>query len=48
MRGLGKKAPVHPVTIRKLEKARRPAQLETVCKLAGALEVEVEELLMRR
>jgi transcriptional regulator with XRE-family HTH domain len=45
---LGKKATVHPVTIGRLEKARRPAQLETVRKLAGALEVEVEELLVRR
>ena len=48
MRKLGKKATVHPVTIGKLEKGRRPAQLETVRKLAGALEVEVEELLARR
>jgi transcriptional regulator with XRE-family HTH domain len=47
-RELGKKAGVHPVTIGRLEKARRPAQLETVRKLAGALEVEVEELLVRR
>ena len=47
MRELGKKATVHPVTIGKLEKGRRPAQLETVRKLAGALEV-VEELLVRR
>jgi transcriptional regulator with XRE-family HTH domain len=48
MRELGKKATVHPVTIGKLEKGRRPAQLETVRKRAGALEVEVEELLVRR
>ena len=48
MMELGKKATVHPVTIGKLEKGRRPAQLETVRKLAGALEVEVEELLVRR
>ena len=48
MRELGKKAGVNPVTIGKLEKGRRPAQLETVRKLAGALEVEVEELLVRR
>ena len=48
MRELGKKAGVNPVTIGSLEKGRRPAQLETVRKQAGALEVEVEELLMRR
>ena len=48
MRELGKKATVHPVTVRRLEKGRRSAQLETVRKLAGALEVEVEELLVRR
>jgi XRE family transcriptional regulator, fatty acid utilization regulator len=48
MRELGKKAAVNPVTIGKLEKGRRPAQLETVRKLAGALEVEVEELLVRK
>jgi DNA-binding XRE family transcriptional regulator len=48
MRELGKKAGVHPVTIGRLEKGRRPAQLETVRKLARALEVEVEELLVRR
>jgi len=47
MRELGKKAGVNPVTIGKLEKGRRPAHLETVRKLAGALEV-VEELLVRR
>ena len=48
MRELGKKATGNPVTIGKLEKGRRPAQLETVRNLAGALEVEVEELLARR
>ena len=48
MMELRKKATVHPVTIGRLEKARQPAQLETVRKLAGALEVEVEELLARR
>ena len=48
MRGLGKKVTVHPVTVGRLEKARRPAQLETVRKCAGALEVEVEKLLVRR
>jgi transcriptional regulator with XRE-family HTH domain len=48
MRELGEKATVHSVTIGKLEKGRRPAQLETVRKLAGALEVEVEEPLVRR
>jgi transcriptional regulator with XRE-family HTH domain len=47
MRELGKKAGVNPVTIGRLKKGRRPAQLETVRKLAGALEV-VEELLVRR
>jgi transcriptional regulator with XRE-family HTH domain len=45
---LGKNAGVHPVTTGRLEKGRRPAQLETVRNLAGALEVEVEELLARR
>jgi len=45
---LGKKVVVNPVTIGKLEKGRRPAQLETVRKLARALEVGVEELLVRR
>ena len=48
MSELGKKATVHPVTMGRLEKARRPTQLETVRKLVGALEVEVEELLVRR
>ena len=48
VRGLGKKVTVYPVTIGRLEKARRPAQLETVRKCAGALEVEVEKLLVRR
>jgi len=48
VRGLGKKVTVYPVTIGRLEKARRPAQLETVRKCAGALEVEVEKLLIRR
>ena len=48
MMELGKKVGVHPVTIGRLENGRRPAQLETVRKLAGALEVEVEELLVRR
>ena len=48
MRELGKKATVHSVTVERLEKARRPAQLETGCKLAGAPEVEVEELLVRK
>ena len=48
IRALGKKATVHSVTIGRLEKARRAAQLETVRKLAGALGVEVEELLVRR
>jgi transcriptional regulator with XRE-family HTH domain len=47
MRELGKKAGVNPVTIGRLKKGRRPAQRETVRKLAGALEV-VEELLVRR
>jgi transcriptional regulator with XRE-family HTH domain len=48
MRELGKKAVVNPVTIGKLEKGRRPAHLETVRKLAGALEVEGEDLFGRR
>jgi XRE family transcriptional regulator, fatty acid utilization regulator len=48
MQELGKKAGVNPVTVGRLEKGRRPAQLETVRKLAEALEVEVEELLVRR
>ena len=48
MRELGKKAGVNPVTIGKLEKGRRPAHLETVRKLAGALEVEGEDLFGRR
>jgi transcriptional regulator with XRE-family HTH domain len=47
LRELGKKAGVNPVTIGRLEKGRRSAQLETVRKLAGALEVEVEQLLVR-
>ena len=38
MRELGKKATVHPVTIGRLEKGRRPAQLETECKVARTLE----------
>jgi transcriptional regulator with XRE-family HTH domain len=48
MRELGKKAGVNPLTIGRLEKGRRTAQLETVRKLAGALEVEVDELLVRK
>jgi transcriptional regulator with XRE-family HTH domain len=48
MRELGMKAGVNPVTVGRLEKGCRPAQLETVRKLAEALEVEVEELLVRR
>jgi DNA-binding XRE family transcriptional regulator len=38
MMELGKKVGVHPVTIGRLEKARRPAQLETGCKVARTLE----------
>jgi transcriptional regulator with XRE-family HTH domain len=48
MRELGKKAGVNPLTIGRLEKGRRPAQFETVRKLTEALEVEVDELLVRK
>jgi transcriptional regulator with XRE-family HTH domain len=48
MRELGKKAGVNPVSVGRLEKGRGPAQLETVRKLAGALEVEVGDLLVRK
>jgi hypothetical protein len=46
--GVGEEGWSKPLTIGRLEKGRRPAQLETVRKLAEALDVEVEELLVRK
>ena len=45
---LGRKADVHPATIGRLEKGRAGARLETVRKLARALEVDLGDLLVRK
>jgi transcriptional regulator with XRE-family HTH domain len=48
MKELGKKAGVSPVTVGRLEKGRVAARVETVRKLARALEVEFGDLLVRK
>jgi DNA-binding XRE family transcriptional regulator len=48
MKELGKKAGVSPVTVGRLEKGRVAARIETVRKLARALEVEFGDLLVRK
>jgi transcriptional regulator with XRE-family HTH domain len=47
MQKLGKKVGINPTTIGRLEKGYTAAGLETVRTLAGALGVELEDLVVR-